>query len=160
MELVAGEKIAALDHIIDNLFLGDIESVKSHHVEKYQIKSIINISNSRYETLPNITYYNYDIEDESCEDISQYFSSFTSIVNSANHNVLVHCQNSVSRSVTLVLSYLLNEKSLKDSIIHLKNMRNQYTRPNLGFMKQLIKYEYKIRGSNSITFGEFIQLCR
>jgi len=160
MELVAGEKISVFNHIIDNLFLGDIESVKSHYIEKYRIQSIINISNSRYDPIPNIIYYHYDIEDKSFEDISQFFNSFRNIVDLSNHNILVHCQNSVSRSVSLVLSYLIHKMSLRESVLYVKSKRDQYTKPNLGFMKQLIKYEYEIKNNNSLTLREFIELCK
>jgi len=40
------------------------------------------------------------------------------------------------------------------------NVSNQYTRPNFGFMKQLIKYEYEIKNNNSLTLREFLELCQ
>ncbi len=162
MELVAGKKIPVFDHVIDNLYLGDIESVHKVIIEKNKITSVVNISNSRYEQLPNVTYYNYDIDDESHENITQFFSSFISIVtsSSSDSNVLVHCANSVSRSVTLVLAYLLTKMNLLEAIKYLKSKRTQYTRPNIGFIKQLIKYEHTIYQQNSVTTGDFLRLCK
>ena len=159
MELVIGEKSPTFDHIIDHIYLGDIESTQSNLVVDNNIKIIINISNSRYEKNPKVEYYVYDIDDYKTENITQYFSSFLSICASTNSNILVHCANSVSRSVTLVLVYLMESMSLSDSIDYLKSKRSQYTKPNSGFMKQLIEYEYKKYGSNSITFSEFIKKC-
>ncbi len=159
MELVIGNKIPIFDHIIDHIYLGDIESVQSNFILENNIEHIINISNSRYDINPNITYYNYDIEDYRNENISAYFSSFLSICASTDSNILVHCANSVSRSVTLVLVYLMESMNLSDSIDYLKSKRTQYTKPNSGFMKQLMGYEFKKYGSNSITYSEFIKKC-
>lgn len=159
MELVIGDKIPTFDHIIDHIYLGDLDSVNSDLVEKNNIKIIINISNSRYEKNPNIEYYNYDIDDCRDENITQFFSSFISVTSSTKLNILVHCANSVSRSVTLILVYLLQKMKLKDALVYLKLKRTQYTKPNIGFIKQLIEYEKKMYGNNSITLTEFMLIC-
>ncbi len=160
MELVIGEKIPTFDHIIDHIYLGDLDSAISELVEINKIKTIINISNTRYTENPDIEYYYYDIDDCRDEDITKFFSSFISITSSTKSNILVHCANSVSRSVTLVLIYLLQKMNLKDALVYLKSKRTQYTNPNVGFVKQLIKYENKLYGSNSITLGEFRSICK
>ena len=160
MELVVGDKIPTFDHIIDHIYLGDIESVNSKNIIiSNKIKIVINISNTRYEKLPGITYYNYDIDDYRSENITQFFSSFLSIASSTNSNILIHCQNSVSRSVTLTLVYLMQQMNLRESLKYLKSRRTQYTKPNIGFIKQLIEYEKKIYDENSITTSEFIEKC-
>ncbi len=159
MELVIGNKISTFDHIIDHIFLGDIESAQSDNIDSHNIKVIINISNSRYEKFPNIEYYVYDIDDYRTENITQFFSSFLSICASTKSNILVHCANSVSRSVTLVLVYLMQTMTLRDSIDYLMSKRTQYTKPNSGFMKQLIEYEYKKYNNNSIIYSEFVKKC-
>ncbi len=160
MELITGEKIPTFDHIIDHIYLGDLDSVNSEYIEKNNIEIIINISNSRYDINPVIKYYNYDIEDNHDENISKFFSSFISVTSSTKSNILIHCANSVSRSVTLVLIYLLQHMNLKDALVYLKSKRTQYTKPNIGFIKQLIQYENKLHGSNSITLSEFISYCK
>ncbi len=64
MELVIGEKIPTFDHIIDHIYLGDLDSAISELVEINKIKTIINISNTRYTENPDIEYYYYDIEQQ------------------------------------------------------------------------------------------------
>jgi protein-tyrosine phosphatase len=64
--------------------------------------------------------------------------------------------NSVSRSVSLVLLYLMsNNYSLKDAFNFLKSSRSQYTKPNIGFAKQLINYENNLYGKTTMTVGDF-----
>jgi protein-tyrosine phosphatase len=145
------------NHIIDNLYLGDIEAAQSNYIIDNNITIIINVSNTRYLEFDNITYYHFDIDDNRNEDISKYFSEFNKIIqNNKNQNIFVHCMNSVSRSVALVLSYLLHKMTLCESYIYLKSKRNQYTKPNIGFIKQLIKYENQLYNYNTMIIKDFI----
>ena len=153
MEIVPIEKNFTFDNIIDNLYLGDIESATSSNLIKSKIEIVVNISNTHYNELNNVQYYHYDIDDESDVDISKYFDEFINIVNNNKEkNILVHCQNSVSRSVTLVLAYLISRgNTLVEAFEYLKSKRTQYTCPNRGFLKQLSEYEMNIYGSISIN---------
>ncbi len=63
--------------------------------------------------------------------------------------------NSVSRSVSLVLNYLMKEMNLKDSFLYLKLKRKQYTKPNLGFIKQLMEKEKELYNMNSMKVNDF-----
>lgn len=161
MDLVVIKKNPTFDKIDSNIFLGDIDSVNKNIIESNDIKIIINISNIKYPKLSNIIYYNFDIDDNKNENILQYFYETNCIIkNNPNTNILIHCANSVSRSVSLVLSYLLEKMVLKDAIIFLKSKRVQYTKPNIGFAKQLILYELEKYGSNSLNLTEFVSLCK
>jgi protein-tyrosine phosphatase len=161
MSLVALEKIPTFNHIITNLYLGDINSTQVKCLESNNIKIVVNISNTSYEKIDGITYYDFNIDDDSNEDILQFFESFYNIVSNAetnNLNVLVHCMNSVSRSVTLTLSYLLKKSmTLCQAFQYLKSKRTQYTKPNTGFTKQLISYESKLFGCTTMKTIDFFK---
>jgi protein-tyrosine phosphatase len=61
--------------------------------------------------------------------------------------VLVHCHAGVSRSSTIVISYLMRKYinfSLNDALKFVKSKR-PIIKPNKGFMKQLQKYEDKLK---------------
>eukprot|EP01040_Poterioochromonas_malhamensis_P014900 gene14900-16583_t len=150
MEVVALEKLSTFEHIIDNLYLGDAESAISHHIHENTIQIIVNVSNTRYEYFEGIVY---DIDDDSSTNIHQYFEIFVSLIqDNSTRNILVHCQNSVSRSVTLVLAYLIRGgKTLLEAFEYLKAKRTQYTCPNRGFIKQLSQYEMELYGKISIN---------
>ncbi len=161
MSLVALEKIPTFDHIFKNLYLGDIHSTQVNYLQNNNIKIVVNISNTSYERIDGITYYDFNIDDNSNEDISQFFETFYNIVSEAetnNQNVLVHCMNSVSRSVTLTLSYLLKQSmTLCQAFEYLKSKRTQYTKPNTGFTKQLISYELNLYGSTTMKTIDFFK---
>lgn len=157
MALVAVKKNPTFNHIIDNLYLGDINAVDESITSKENIKIIVNISNSRYTELNGVDYYHIDIDDDRNVNISDKFSWFVNLIKTnPTKNILVHCMCGVSRSVTLVLAYLMNtNKDLKTSFEFLKSRRTQYTKPNRGFAKQLLEYEKSIYGTNSIKLNDF-----
>ena len=80
----------------------------------------------------------------------KFFSEINNIIKehvNKKENILIHCYNAVSRSVTVLTAYLISTgMSLKDSLQLIKDKRNDkvYTKPNIGFMKQLIKYEREV----------------
>ena len=155
-------KIPILDHIINNLYLGDIEAAKqiSNLEDNSNINTIVNVTNTRYPSNQKIIYHHIDIDDSRKENISQYFDQFNKIVDNAqfhNKNVLVHCANSVSRSPTLVLAYLIHKGLTLKEALNLLKKRDQYTHPNIGFCRQLLDYEKYILGKNSILLSELYQ---
>lgn len=158
MALIVGIKSPIIDHVIDNLYLGDIEAAKQVNDD---IDIIVNVSNSRYPMDPRITYYHIDIDDSRKENIALYFDEFNTLVDSAflqKKNVLVHCQNGVSRSPTLILAYLIHKGLTLKEGLQLLSRRSQYTHPNIGFCKQLLEHEKLILGKNSILLSEFYSL--
>lgn len=159
MSLVIGEKIPTFNHIEENVYLGDVESAQSVELlTKHHIKIIINISNSRYKEYADIEYHHIDIEDDKDVSIYPYFDFVNRLIRENNEkNILIHCMNSVSRSVTLVLQYLMQKRSLKDSYLYLISKREQYTRPNRGFLKQLFDKEKELYQIQTMKYHDFYQ---
>lgn len=157
MSLVIRDKIPTFDYIIDNLYLGDREAAESLRLlNEHKIEVIVNISNSRYVEYGHITYFHFDINDNKNENIFQYFEKLDEIItNNKDKNILIHCMNSVSRSVSLVLYYLLQHMDLNNAFNFLKSKRTQYTKPNSGFVKQLLTAEEIKYGLNSIKMIDF-----
>jgi protein-tyrosine phosphatase len=152
MEIIPLDKKITFDHIIDNLYLGDLESASIQHIVDNDIQIVFNISNCNYEENQNVEYYHYNIDDESSADIIQFFEHFITLVKqNYEKKILVHCQNSVSRSVTLVLAYLISKGySLIGGYEYIKTRRSQYTLPNRGFLKQLSQHEVATLGGISV----------
>lgn len=74
------------------------------------------------------------------ELISRYFSPCHSFI--AQAPTLVHCYAGISRSSTIVISYLIKHKdfTLKNALEHCRNIR-PIVNPNIGFLNQLESYE-------------------
>jgi dual specificity phosphatase 12 len=152
MEVVCVKEVWTFDHIISNIYLGDLESSNITNILNHNIAIVVNISNSRYDEAENVDYFHFDVDDDPSEDIGQYFNDFIDLVHKDQSKlILVHCANSVSRSVTLVLAYLIHSgRSLLEAVEFLKTRRTQYTLPNRGFIKQLSSFESSIHGRISI----------
>jgi atypical dual specificity phosphatase len=159
MEIIACKKVPIFDQIKEKLYLGDIEAAKDKACLE-NIDVIINLSNSRYEEYKNKEYFHFDLEDSKTVKISHLFEKINNIIEKSindNKSVLIHCMNAVSRSVTFLLYHLMKKGfSLADALDFIKSKRqNQYTRPNIGFFRQLLEIEKNIFNKNSMSLGDY-----
>ena len=73
-----------------------------------------------------------------------------------NNPIYVHCEQGLSRSVTLIIYYLMTreKKTFKDSFFYLKKLRFVIC-PTTGFIKSLILLDNKLFGKNSFNFDDY-----
>jgi protein-tyrosine phosphatase len=139
--------------VLENLYLGNIKSVDSN------IDYIINISGDLY--VSNKPKLDIMIKDRKNKDIRQYFEITNKMIDiniGENKKVLVHCYNSTSRSTSIIIAYLLYKKlyNLKEAIEYLEYIRKEHPiKPNIGFFKQLIEYEFEVYKSNSFSMEDY-----
>jgi protein-tyrosine phosphatase len=76
----------------------------------------------------------------------------------AGRPTLVHCQAGISRSATVILSYLITRKgmSLREAFLLVKERRPQ-VQPNHGFFKYLEELEWRTRGERTFVYGDYIK---
>ncbi|ROL43986.1 Dual specificity protein phosphatase 14 [Anabarilius grahami] len=99
-------------------------------------------------------YVKVPLADMPHSPISLYFDSVADKIHSVGRKrgaVLVHCAAGVSRSASLCLAYLMkyHRVSLAEAHAWVK-ARRPVIRPNGGFWRQLIEYERKLFGRNSV----------
>jgi len=158
MSIIACEKIPIFDKINSlNIYIGDIVAVTS-----LKILNNVDIVISLVEIPTNetkVNYFIFPLEDRRDVNISSLFERTNEIIeNNKDKKILINCYNGVSRSVTILLAYFISIGiTLKDGLDKLKN-RKQYSKPNIGFMRQLLKYEKEIIGKNSLNLNEFISI--
>ena len=112
-----------------------------YNIKKLGIKQILTIASDIPEhTQPDFTYLHIKIEDSNNENITKYFIETYHFINSAP--TLVHCKAGISRSSTIVISYLMrNQKIHFRKAYDIVKKARCIIEPNLNFTKQLQKYE-------------------
>lgn len=101
----------------------------------------------------NIKFVHFYAEDKEEFDIKQYFKQFIELIKkNLNKRILVHCLVGMSRSATIVGSYLLYKKIIEDHnknytvtqmLSDMKGFR-EWVDPNLGFIKQLEEFRLEL----------------
>jgi len=107
---------------------------------------------------PAFVYKRIELADEVSVPIHEHFGEafeFLDAARAANSRVLVHCQEGISRSSTILIAYLMSRHGMDDSAsaaamtLHaayswVKAQRKQIF-PNLGFWRQLSTFELTLQ---------------
>ncbi|KAK9397590.1 dual specificity protein phosphatase 14-like [Crotalus adamanteus] len=126
-----------------------------HMVYSRAVSCIVNatmeIPNANW---PDIDYVKVPVPDLPHAPLSLYFDSVADRIHQTgkkNGRTLVHCVAGVSRSASLCIAYLMkyHRLSLLDAHEWVKS-RRPVVRPNVGFWRQLIEYERKLFGKNTV----------
>ena len=118
-------------------------------LERYNVTHILNLASCVENFYPEQFQYKYiKIEDYPEAQILPHFETAFEFINEGMQSgcVLVHCNAGVSRSVTVVVAYLMKTKnmSLKQALDLVKTKRPTMC-PNEGFQTQLQTYEDILR---------------
>ena len=130
---------SVIDNIIDNIYLGNFQSHKNFN------GSIINLSDYDYTINNKYNLLRINISDsrDANENIAQYFTKCIDFIETnKDDNILIHCNEGVSRSVIIVLAILIKKYNydLKNAIEFVKSKRTHPTAPKKHFLKQLLSF--------------------
>ena len=158
-----------IDEIVPHVYVSNWTTSNTPDTyEKYNIRAVITLETSpkpdfilRYYEQKGIQYTFYYIQDRSTADITQFFDESYELIRyytSRGQNVLVHCAAGVSRSVSIVLHYMIrtmlethvhtdkNATDILNYVLYVAKQRRNIN-PNNGFLQQLFyrTREYLIR---------------
>ncbi|KAG8658728.1 dual specificity protein phosphatase 1 isoform X2 [Manihot esculenta] len=138
--------------IEEGLFLGSFGAANNKDALKSKnITHILTVANSLAPAhRDDFIYKVIGVADKEDTNLRQYFDECFSFIDQAKRQgggVLVHCFVGRSRSVTIVVSYLMRKHgmSLSQALDHVKKRRPQAA-PNLGFISQLQDFEKSLQG--------------
>lgn len=139
--------------IEEGLYLGSVGAANNKsELKRLNITHILTVANSLPPTHPNdFVYKIINIPDREDVYIENYFDECFAFIDEAKRTgggVLVHCFVGKSRSVTVVVAYLMKKHgmSVSEALKHVKNKR-PIASPNSGFMLQLQNFEKSLRGT-------------
>ncbi|KAL6532312.1 hypothetical protein OROGR_014282 [Orobanche gracilis] len=138
--------------IEEGLYLGSVRAPTIRNTLKnLNITHILSITSSMTSTRPeHFVCKTIQVQDRSDVNISQYFDECFTFIDEARARgggVLVHCFAGRSRSVTVLVAYLMfkNGSSLSEAMQHVK-LNRPVASPNPGFMLHLHEYERSLQG--------------
>lgn len=143
----------AMDEIYPNVYLGAVRCIKKRALMQ-GIQAVVSaLDEGRFpvgvvrarldKEYPGQMYHlRVTLDDDEDADIAQFFDLVANWVNEqvkAGRTVLIHCVAGHSRSVTLLLYYMLRYRGLKSvkKALEFVQERRPSAQPNAGFMEQL-----------------------
>eukprot|EP00249_Psilotum_nudum_P014886 c25051_g1_i1 orf=467-1063(-) len=137
--------------IEEGLYLGSIGAAYNKDVlQSLRISHILSVANSVDIPYPDdFVYKQIEVRDSADVNLEGHFEECFAFIDEARKTgaVLVHCFAGRSRSVTVVLAYLMktHNMNLLQALELVKSKRPEAA-PNPGFMSQLREYEHTLRG--------------
>ncbi|XP_068819150.1 dual specificity protein phosphatase 21 isoform X1 [Capricornis sumatraensis] len=145
-----------LSQITKSLFLSNAVAAKDKAMlSTNHITTIISVSVEATDTsFEDIQYVKLPLADGPNSRLYEFFDFVADHIHSVEMKqgqTLLHCAAGVSRSATFCLAYLMkyHSMSLLDAHMWTKSCR-PIIRPNNGFWEQLIHYEFKLFGKNTV----------
>ncbi|KAH9610244.1 hypothetical protein KSS87_012872 [Heliosperma pusillum] len=137
--------------IEEGLFLGSLGAANNKPgLKGLNISHVLTVAGSLPPPHPHdFTYKVIEVTDREDTDLAHYFDECIDFIDEGKRSgggVLVHCFVGRSRSVTVVLAYLLKKRGmmLSEALEYVRSKRPQAS-PNAGFIKQLQNYEQSLR---------------
>ncbi|XP_060563597.1 dual specificity protein phosphatase 14-like isoform X2 [Ruditapes philippinarum] len=152
MDLTMFNQIAQIN---DHLFLSSAGAIKTDRIRSLGITNIVNctmeIPNLK---LPSVECVQIHVEDTPSARLGMYFDRCADKIHQVHKSggkILVHCVAGVSRSASLCMAYLMKYQrmTLDQSYYHIKK-RRPVIHPNVGFWRQLIEFERRLFGRNTV----------
>jgi len=150
------------DEELDWIWIGDADDARdAGSLRRHNVRYILNCTPLRsdggvsnfHEKDPYFSYCRTSMGDNATEHLSKRFEESWEFLERArvreDGGVLVHCQQGVSRSASMVMSYLMKfyRKSFDEALALARNARAQ-ANPNEGFTIQLKELETTLRTTN------------
>ena len=135
--------------IIPGLFLSGVNCANDFILQKYNIQNVLSVmSNPPELDETKYTQMKIKILDSSSVNIYEHFKTTHEFINKSlqeKQNILVHCYAGISRSATIVISYLMNLQKIPVGVAYkfVKEKRS-IVEPNIGFCYYLEKFEKEI----------------
>ncbi|XP_068196915.1 dual specificity protein phosphatase 22-B-like [Antennarius striatus] len=148
-----------INKVLPDLYLGNIKDARDREqLAKNNITHILSIYDSAAPVLQEMTYLCISASDIPTQNLTKHFKESIMFMHKSRlkrEGCLVHCLAGVSRSVTLVVAYIMTVTSLgwEEALAAVKVVRS-CAGPNLGFQQQLQEFEV----TQADQFREWFQM--
>lgn len=150
-----GGSFGEISELNGHLYLSAAHVIKPEAIKRKNINFIVNATVEEPNMyLKNGDYLKIRINDHPFARLDAYFDIVADKIKINKDNggkTLVHCVAGVSRSASLCIAYFMKYENmtLRQAFSHVKAIR-PIIRPNHGFWQQLIDYELRLLGTNTV----------
>jgi len=142
-----------ISEINDHLYLSGAGVLRPEKLKQKKITCVINVTNEEPSAyMPGIDYMKIRIDDNPYAHLDHYFDMVADKIRTVRERggrTLVHCMAGVSRSASLCIIYLVkHDRMTLLQAYHYVKAARPIIRPNVGFFRQMVEYERKLRGNN------------
>ena len=144
--LIFGQYDDSMDHIIDNIYLGDVFAARNEtYLKIHNISIVINCAMEHKSEYKDIKALELELLDFYEIKLFPKFDFVYKIIKQYNKtNIFIHCMGGVSRSASLVLFYIMKEKKWNyDISLNYARSKRPTVNPNESFANQLKEYYNK-----------------
>ena len=144
LELSLKAKFDANEILENKLYLGgETSAYRKEKLKELNITNILIVGLYLYKFFPDdFIYKQIEIRDEENEEILQYFIPSILFINQSKGACLVHCKGGMSRSASIVISYIMFSKKINfDDAYDFVSSKRGIICPNDGFVEQLKEFE-------------------
>ena len=141
------------EQITDKIYLGNEDTARDKEIlSKLNISNILICAEGCEPFFPNeFKYKILYIDDAIDENILSWLKEAFEFIDSSINNIYIHCAMGISRSPTIVISYLMYKKKMKyEEAYDLVKEKRKVISPNSGFQEQLKKFEKILEENNYI----------
>ena len=139
--------------ITDKIYLGNEDTARDKEIlNKLNISNILICAEGCEPFFPNeFKYKILYIDDAIDENILSWLKEAFEFIDSSINNIYIHCAMGISRSPTIVISYLMYKKKMKyEEAYDFVKEKRKVISPNSGFQEQLKKFETILEENNYI----------
>lgn len=131
--------------VIPCLYVGSQDCCAPEVLSRYNIRSVLSVGIEAPCRQPNTAYSYYPCLDLPETDIKQIILECNKLIKKSidqSEHILVHCNAGVSRSISIVIGFLMCEegKTYEEAYKLIKSVR-PCMQPNVGFVNQLKKLQ-------------------
>uniref|UniRef100_A0A8D1WG06 JNK pathway associated phosphatase n=1 Tax=Sus scrofa TaxID=9823 RepID=A0A8D1WG06_PIG len=135
-----------MNKILPGLYIGNFKDARdAEQLSKNKVTHILSVHDSARPMLEGVKYLCIPASDSPSQNLTRHFKESIQFIHECRlrgEGCLVHCLAGVSRSVTLVVAYVMTVTDLGwEDALHTVRAGRSCANPNLGFQRQLQEFE-------------------
>ncbi|XP_065768738.1 dual specificity protein phosphatase 22 isoform X2 [Muntiacus reevesi] len=135
-----------MNKILPGLYIGNFKDARdAEQLSKNKVTHILSVHDSARPMLEGVKYLCIPAADSPSQNLTRHFKESIRFIHECRlqgEGCLVHCLAGVSRSVTLVVAYIMTVTDFGwEDALHTVRAGRSCANPNLGFQRQLQEFE-------------------